>query len=81
MFPLLRHDLPPTCRKNDFNQLIYLVFVENRNIDIPAIFSAQFPLEMERPFAGNLQFSGCNIPLISIDFAQKSEVEFAYYFL
>jgi len=55
--------------------------MENRNTDIPAIFSAQFPLEMERLFAGNLQFSGRNILLISIDFAQKPEVEFAYYFL
>jgi len=44
MFPLLRHDLPPTCRKNDFNQPIYLVFLENRNTDIPAIFSLNFLL-------------------------------------
>jgi len=81
MFPLIRHDLPPTCRKNDFNQPIYLVFLENRNTDIPAIFSAQFPLEMEQLFVGNAQFSIRNIPLISIDFAQKPEVEFAYYVL
>ena len=81
MFPLLRHDLALTCRNNDFNQLIYLVFWENRNTDISAIFAAQFPLGMERPFAENSQFSIHNIPLISIDFAQKPEVEFAYYVL
>jgi len=55
--------------------------LEYRSTDIPAISSTQFPLEMERSFAGNAQFSGRNIPLISIDFAQKPEVEFAYYFL
>ena len=81
MFPKLRHDLPPTCRKIDFNQPIYLVLLENRNTDIPAIFAAQFPLEMERPFAENSQFSIRNIPLFSIDFSQKPEVEFAYYVL
>ena len=81
MFPLLRHDLPPTCLKIDFNQPIYLGLLENRNTDISSIFPAQFPLEMERPFAENFQFSVRNIPLISIDFSQKPEVEFAYYVL
>ena len=81
MFPLLRHDLPPTCRKNDFNQPIYLGLLGNRNTDISAISPAQFPLEMVRPFAENSQFSVRNVPLISIDFAQKPEVEFAYYVL
>jgi len=55
--------------------------LENRYIDIPVIFLAHSPLEMDRPFAGNSRFSVRNIPLISIDFAQKPEVEFAYYFL
>ncbi|MEE3166777.1 MAG: hypothetical protein VX654_04620, partial [Chloroflexota bacterium] len=55
--------------------------LENRNTDISSIFPAQFPLEMERPFNENSQFSARNIPLISIDFAQKPEVESAYYFL
>ncbi|SUZ69126.1 uncharacterized protein METZ01_LOCUS21980 [marine metagenome] len=36
---------------------------------------------MERPFNENSQFSARNIPLISIDFAQKPEVESPYYFL
>jgi len=36
---------------------------------------------MEQLFVGNAQFSIRNIPLISIDFAQKPEVESAYYFL
>ena len=81
MFPLPRYDLPQTCRENDFNHPIYLGLLENRNTDISSIFPAQFPLEMERPFAGNAQFSVRNIPLISIDFAQKPEVESPYYFL
>ena len=81
MFPLPRHDLPPTCLKIDFNQPIYLGLLENRNTDISSIFPAQFPLEMERPFNENSQFSARNIPLISIDFAQKPEVESPYYFL
>jgi len=55
--------------------------LENRNTDILAIFSAHSPLEIDRPSTGNSQFSVRNIPLISIDFAQKPEVEFAYYFL
>jgi len=55
--------------------------LENRNIDILAIFSAHSPLEMDRLSTGNSQFSVRNIPLISIDFSQKPEVEFAYYLL
>jgi len=55
--------------------------LENRNIDILAIFSAHSPLEMDRLSTGHSQFSVRNIPLISIDFSQKPEVEFAYYLL